>query len=63
MPSPVRYAEVKAYIESGGWVLARINGSHHIFVRSGKRNIVIVVHGGKVKPAYVRQAKKIIEGD
>ncbi len=33
-------------IQKKGWSLARINGSHHIFVMTGRRErIVIPVHG------------------
>ena len=45
----------------GGYVLDRINGSHHVFHKTGQRPIVIPVHHGKVKPYYVRQIRKIIE--
>jgi len=61
MPSPYRFSVVRRMIESHGWVLNRITGSHHIFTKPNRKNIVIPVHGGKVKPVYVRQAEKIIE--
>ena len=61
MPSEWRYAEVKRLLESSGWFLDRITGSHHIFAKSGKRNIIFPVHGGEVKFVYVRQAQKILE--
>ncbi|HEY2328554.1 MAG TPA: type II toxin-antitoxin system HicA family toxin [Verrucomicrobiae bacterium] len=33
-------------IQKHGWILKRINGSHHIFTKSGERErIVIPVHG------------------
>ncbi len=56
-----RFAEVKKLLESHGWTLTRINGSHHIFTKPGRPNVIIPVHRGKVKPAYARQAQKIIE--
>jgi len=61
MPSPVRFAVVKRLLESHGWQLVRISSSHHVFAKPGAANVVIPVHGGKVKPAYVREIKKIIE--
>ena len=61
MPSDVRYSDVKKLLESNGWQLDRIRGSHHIFARPGKRNIIIPVHAKTVKYVYVRQIQKIIE--
>lgn len=46
-------------LEAKGYVLDRVRGSHHIFVKSGEQNIIVPVHGGKVKPFYVRQIEKI----
>lgn len=63
MPSEVRFAVMKKMIESAGWKLDRTSSSHVIFDRPNARNIVVVLHHGKVKPVYVRQAKKIIEED
>jgi predicted RNA binding protein YcfA (HicA-like mRNA interferase family) len=61
MPSDVRYSEVKKLLESNGWHLDRIRGSHHVFTRPGKRNIIIPIHGKNVRYVYVRQIQKIIE--
>lgn len=41
----------------------RISGSHHIFKKADAPDFSIPVHRGKVKPYYVRQIRKIIEGD
>jgi predicted RNA binding protein YcfA (HicA-like mRNA interferase family) len=43
-------------------MLIRISGSHHVFKKSGAPDVVLPVHHGKVKPFYVRQIKKLIEG-
>jgi predicted RNA binding protein YcfA (HicA-like mRNA interferase family) len=45
-----------------GWILDRINGSHHIFIKEGKRAIPIPVHGTKEIPkglvnAILKQAE------
>ena len=61
MPSDVSFAEVRRFVESHGWVLVRIRGSHHIFKRSNGRIFVIPVHHGRVKYVYYRQIQKIIE--
>ncbi len=61
MPNPVRFAKVKRLLERDGWVLHRISGSHHVFKKPGRPNIVLPVHGGKVKAAYVKQIEEEIE--
>ena len=62
MPSEERFAVVRKLLESNGWVLVRISSSHHIFKKAGAPDVSIPVHHGKVKPFYVRQVKKLIEG-
>ena len=61
MASKERFSEVRRLIVSRGWFLDRVSGSHHIFTKPNRRNIVVPVHGGMVKAVYVKQAKKIIE--
>ena len=35
-------------LERNGWKLARINGSHHVYIKEGNENkIVVPVHGNK----------------
>jgi predicted RNA binding protein YcfA (HicA-like mRNA interferase family) len=63
MPSEERFAVLKNELERNGWVIARTKGSHHIFEKRGFKNIVVPVHGGKVKPFYVKQIRKILQGD
>lgn len=46
-------------LEAKGYRLARIPGSHHVFVKPGARSVPIPVHQGKVKPAYVRMVEKL----
>lgn len=62
MPSEERFAVVKKILERHGWVLVRISSSHHVFKKPGAPDLSIPVHHGKVKPFYVRQVKKLIEG-
>ncbi len=59
MPSPVRFAEIKRLLEAKGYRLARISGSHHIFVKPGCLPQSVPVHGGKVKAFYVKQIQKL----
>ena len=54
--------------ESKGWELARIKGSHHIYVKEGRiERVVIPIHGNKtLKIGLQRSLMKIIpvaEGD
>lgn len=48
-------------IERRGWVLARINGSHHVYVMEGRQErIVIPVLGNKpLKVGMLRSLMKI----
>jgi predicted RNA binding protein YcfA (HicA-like mRNA interferase family) len=40
--------ELAKIIAARGWIQRRISGSHHIFLKDGKRErIVIPVHGNK----------------
>ena len=59
MPSDVEFPRVRKMLEAKGYRLARIHGSHHIFVRPGCRTESILVHRGRVKPAYVRKVEKL----
>ncbi|WP_425615341.1 type II toxin-antitoxin system HicA family toxin [Anatilimnocola sp. NA78] len=63
MPSPVRFAEVRKLLEEAGYELARISGSHHIFVKDGSDLVSIPVHKGLVKYGYVRRIQKIIDAE
>jgi predicted RNA binding protein YcfA (HicA-like mRNA interferase family) len=58
-PSEERFAVVRKMLESSGWTLKRIKGSHHTFTKPGERPVIIPVHHNKVKPAYVREVKEI----
>jgi predicted RNA binding protein YcfA (HicA-like mRNA interferase family) len=50
-------------LESKGWTLKRVSGSHHIFVKEGKRErIVVPVHGNKsLKIGLLKAQMKIAE--
>ena len=61
MPSEERFAVVQKRLENDGWRLTRISGSHHMFEKPGQALLSIPVHHGKVKPAYVRKIRKILE--
>lgn len=44
-----------------GWILARVNGSHHIFTKTGHRErIVVPVHGNQpLKIGLLKNQMKI----
>jgi len=63
MSSEERFAELRRLLERDGWQLVRIRGSHHSFAKPGFRRFAVPVHNGKVKPFYVKQIRKILEGD
>jgi predicted RNA binding protein YcfA (HicA-like mRNA interferase family) len=48
-------------VESKGWHLARINGSHHIYVKEGRmERLVIPIHGSQdLKTGLQRSLMKI----
>ena len=62
IPSEVPFRELRKYLETHGWSLDTINGSHHIFRKAGERIIVLPVHRGKVKHVYDREVRKRLEG-
>jgi predicted RNA binding protein YcfA (HicA-like mRNA interferase family) len=48
--------------EQKGWTLARINGSHHIYIQAGRlERVVIPIHGNKsLKIGLQKSLMKII---
>jgi predicted RNA binding protein YcfA (HicA-like mRNA interferase family) len=53
--------ELARVIERKGWVLARVHGSHYVFVMVGRRErIVIPIHGNRpLKIGLLRSLMKI----
>jgi predicted RNA binding protein YcfA (HicA-like mRNA interferase family) len=53
--------EFARIIEKHGWMLKRINGSHHVFTKEGCRErIVIPVHGNRpLKIGLLKHQMKI----
>jgi predicted RNA binding protein YcfA (HicA-like mRNA interferase family) len=39
--------EIMDKLKAHGWVLDRINGSHHVFIKSGRRPVSVPYHGNK----------------
>jgi predicted RNA binding protein YcfA (HicA-like mRNA interferase family) len=42
--------ELVKLLKENGWTLDRINGSHHIMVKTGRRSVPVPVHGKKELP-------------
>ena len=59
MASESRFAIVQKMLESKGYRLVRVNGSHHIFEKAGCAHQSVPVHHGKVKNRYVRKIEKL----
>ena len=59
MPGNVRFSDIAKMLDAKGYRLARVNGSHHVFIKPGARAVPIPVHKGMVKPAYLRMVRKL----
>ena len=46
-------------LKDNGWVLERIEGSHHIFTKAGRRSVPVPIHGGQDIPKSL--AHKILK--
>ncbi|MDR3586019.1 MAG: type II toxin-antitoxin system HicA family toxin [Desulfosporosinus sp.] len=58
----IRFEEIVALAEIYGFRLARINGSHHIFVHPEVRELVNLQNvNGMAKPYQIRQLLKLVE--
>jgi hypothetical protein len=58
----IRFADLRRLAESFGWRLARVAGSHHVFVHpevDEPLNLQDV--GGEAKPYQVRQLLRLVE--
>ena len=61
-PQNLSFQEMTALIEAFGFRLARVSGSHHIFVHPQVTELVNLQNvKGQAKPYQVRQFLKLIE--
>ncbi len=61
-PAGLRFEEAKKLAAAFGFRLDRVNGSHHIYVRSGVPRLVNLQNcSGKAKAYQVRQVLKLAE--
>jgi predicted RNA binding protein YcfA (HicA-like mRNA interferase family) len=42
--------DLSTILRDNGWTLDRVKGSHHIFIKTGKRSIPVPIHGSKDLP-------------
>ena len=64
-PADATMQEVETLLQRFGFSLVRIRGSHHIYeYQDGDiwRQIVVPLHGRKVKKVYVKKVVEIIDG-
>ncbi|HEY4722105.1 MAG TPA: type II toxin-antitoxin system HicA family toxin, partial [Anaerolineae bacterium] len=58
----VRFDKMVALAEAFGFHLARVSGSHHIFIHPGVRELVNLQNvNGQAKPYQIRQFLRLIE--
>jgi len=58
----VRFAEAVACVEAFGFRLARISGSHHIYVHPDVPELINLQNvDGKAKPYQIKQFLQIVE--
>lgn len=58
----LRFRDITRLVESLGFRLVRVNGSHHIFTHPGIPELVNLQDvDGKAKPYQVRQVLKLVD--
>jgi predicted RNA binding protein YcfA (HicA-like mRNA interferase family) len=58
----IRFEEMVALVEAFGFRLARVSGSHHIFIHPGVDELVNLQNvNGQAKPYQVRQFLRLVE--
>ena len=62
-PVEMDFADIRLLLETDGWTLARVTGSHHHFRKSGQRRITVSVHNGKVRKPSVQEIADRLGGN
>jgi predicted RNA binding protein YcfA (HicA-like mRNA interferase family) len=61
-PRNVKFSQIETLLLRFGFLLARVQGSHHVFVEETHQiTIVIPVHHNTVKAQYVKDAVEILD--
>lgn len=58
---PVSGKELCKIVEKKGWILKRVNGSHHIYKKAGEQNLLVIpVHKNQdLKHGLLRSIMKL----
>jgi predicted RNA binding protein YcfA (HicA-like mRNA interferase family) len=59
-PNNATFSDIRKLLEQIGFVLDRITGSHHVFIKD-EITFVVPVHNNKVKVIYVKRVIELIE--
>ncbi|MGV0023543.1 type II toxin-antitoxin system HicA family toxin [Phormidesmis priestleyi] len=59
-PNDATFSEIRKLLEQEGFLLDRITGSHHIFIKD-EVTFVVPVHNNRVKTIYVKRVIELIE--
>jgi predicted RNA binding protein YcfA (HicA-like mRNA interferase family) len=54
----MKFIEICKYAEDRGWVLNRINDSHYIYVKPGKRSVPVQKHSKEIEGVYLKRILK-----
>lgn len=58
----IPFDEMTSLVQAFGFVLARVNGSHHIFSHPGVNELLNLQDvGGEAKPHQIKQFLRIVE--
>jgi hypothetical protein len=61
-PANARFDDVRRLVEGFGFRLARVSGSHHVFVHPSVNELLNLQEvGGEAKPYQVRQFLRLVE--
>ena len=61
-PANARFEDVRRLVEAFGFRLARVSGSHHLFVHPSINELLNLQEvGGEAKPYQVRQFLRLVE--
>ncbi len=53
----MRDRDLLKLLQTNGWVIDRIHGSHHM-LKKGERTLVVPIHGKDVKPGLLNRILK-----
>jgi len=57
----IKIHEIKTILEGIGYILIRVNGSHHVFKNDLKKSMVLPVHDNRIGTVYLRSIILILK--